>query len=514
MSEEGGAPAMSGVTAGGKGGAIGTAAPVSEPAPIKTEKPERIEVPDNTYDVEDFASPVGAKTPNYFSRKNTSIDVEDYFTGPRDIAKHSKWPFVFQMHGSILPKLIIPLAGMGAWATTITCLNKFVDGVEIAIPSILLTVLGFVVGLGLSFRSSTAYERYGEGRRYWATLILATQSLGRVFWVHAKENPNIPKKQMMLRRVSCLNLLLAFSLALKHKLRFEPYTGYEDLEHLVAHLNTFAQAATAADPEMSKPLKKTFYKEMGEYLGVSFAESNPRKLYKKARKPLGNLPLEILSHLSMVIDAMVADGQLPVPMQQTISYNNLTLLNDIMTGTERVLNTPLPIAYSIAINQITWVYVFMLPIQLYSSLLWLTIPATIAASYIILGLLFIGKEIENPFGTDVNDLPLETYCEQIAHELDVIASIEVNRQDPYAFIESRANMPLYPISMAPFTSWNKRSEERIAATIKNKPTVLFESRKRTSEDTRREQAFNKNPNGSLRRRTTDTTEEPMGDQRV
>jgi predicted membrane chloride channel (bestrophin family) len=505
---------MSGVTAGGRGGATAPTEQKDGVVSKTQEKPERIELPDNTYDVEDFASPVGAKTPNYFSRKNTSIDVEDYFTGPRDIQKHSKWPFIFQMHGSILPKLVIPLLGMGGWATLITCLNQFVPGVEIAIQPILLTVLGFVVGLGLSFRSSTAYERYGEGRRYWATIILATQSLGRVFWVHAKEHPDVPKKQMMLRRVSCLNLLLAFALALKHKLRFEPYTGYEDLEHLVAHLNTFAQTATSADPDASKPLKKTFYKEMGEYLGVSFAESNPRKLLKKAKRPLGNLPLEILSHLSMVVDAMVADGQLPVPMHQTLSYNNLTLLNDVMTGTERVLNTPLPIAYSIAINQITWVYVFMLPIQLYSALKWLTIPATVAASYIILGLLFIGKEIENPFGTDVNDLPLETYCEQIAHELDVIAAVDVNRENPYAFLESKANIPLYPISMAPFPSWLKRPEERISASIKNKPIVLFESRKRTAEDIKREQELNKTANGSLRRRNTDSTDEPTGDQRV
>ncbi len=48
-------------------------------------------------------------------------------------------------------------------------------------------MLGFVVGLGLSFRSSTAYERYAEGRRYWAQLITASQALGRVFWIHALE---------------------------------------------------------------------------------------------------------------------------------------------------------------------------------------------------------------------------------------------------------------------------------------------------------------------------------------
>ena len=65
------------------------------------------------------------------------------------------------------------------------------------VNSILLTVTGFVVGLGLSFRSSTAYERYGEGRRYWSQLILASQSLGRVFWIHAHEREGFKEKDIL-----------------------------------------------------------------------------------------------------------------------------------------------------------------------------------------------------------------------------------------------------------------------------------------------------------------------------
>lgn len=51
-------------------------------------------------------------------------------------------------------------------------------------------------------------------------------------------------------------------------------------------------------------------------------------------------------------------------------------LNEILTGTERVLDTPLPAAYSIAIAQISWIYVMLLPFQLYKFLDWTTIPAS------------------------------------------------------------------------------------------------------------------------------------------
>ena len=83
--------------------------------------------------------------------------------------------------------------------------------------------------------------------------------------------------------------------------------------------------------------------------------------------------------------------------------NYMTNLTDILTGVERVVNTPLPIAYSIAISQITWAYVLALPFQLYKVLGWITIPGTVVAGYIILGLATIGRELEDPFGHDVRE---------------------------------------------------------------------------------------------------------------
>ena len=135
------------------------------------------------------------------------------------------------MHGSILPKMTVPLLCIGGWATAMTCIHELVT--PIGISSILLTyvypgpiapltpfshwrqrtwspkrqllifgcrVLGFVVGLGLSFRSSTAYERYNEGRRYWAQLVLTSQNLARIFWVHAKEREgDLGKKDLLAK---------------------------------------------------------------------------------------------------------------------------------------------------------------------------------------------------------------------------------------------------------------------------------------------------------------------------
>lgn len=111
-----------------------------------------------------------------------------------------------------------------------------------------------------------------------------------------------------------MNLILAFAVSLKHKLRFEPDIAYEDLAGLAGHLDTFAREAH--NPDALKPRKTSPWKSVGEYLGVSFAESNPRKAIKRSKKPLGNLPLEILNHLSAYIDYCVKNETLTSTLHQ------------------------------------------------------------------------------------------------------------------------------------------------------------------------------------------------------
>jgi hypothetical protein len=116
-----------------------------------------------------------------------------------------------------------------------------------------------------------------------------------------------------------LNLIVAFAIALKHRLRFEPYTTiYKDLEGFVDHLETFAGIATEAESP-TVPKSVGWWQSAGLYLGLPFATSNPQKVIKKSDMPLGNLPLEILAYIAAFLDHMVENGQLKVPMQQTVA---------------------------------------------------------------------------------------------------------------------------------------------------------------------------------------------------
>ena len=363
--------------------------------------------------------------------------------------------------------MVLPLLLIGAWATLITCISKFVF--ELAVNSVLLTVLGFVVGLAISFRSSTAYERYTEGRKYWAQLILTSRILARLIWIHTKErHAQSPKqgKSDLLAKLTALNLLNAFAVSLKHRLRFEPSVEYLDLQPYISHLHTFAGEA---DQAALREKKESSWKSLGEYLGVSFAESNPRKLIKRSKDNLGNVPLEILNYLSAYFETCFANETIKIGVNQVQVMVQMASLTDVLTGSERVLNTPLPIAYSIAISQITHLYVLVLPFQLYKLLGWITIPGTIVAAYIILGLTHIGYEIENPFGQDVNDLPLDTYCRELAADIDVLASMPA--PETKDFIEVSQNKVLFPLSNGEYKSWEAKSVDEIRAALKEKATT-------------------------------------------
>lgn len=149
-------------------------------------------------------------------------------------------------------------------------------------------------------------------------------------------------------------------------------------------------------------------------------------------------------------------------------------MTDILSGTERVLSTPMPEAYSIATAQITWIYIMALPFQLLPALGWISIPGTIAAAYIILGIAAIGQEIENPFGNDVNDLPLDHYCQELALDLNTITAMAPPSSgggEEAMWWKSAENKILWPLSSNGYGEWAKRDMADLRQTLKSKVAV-------------------------------------------
>jgi hypothetical protein len=127
-----------------------------------------------------------------------------------------------------------------------------------------------------------------------------------------------------------------------------------------------------------------------------------------------NLPLEILRCLSDWCSILEDRGTVPGTSLGSM-MGCISAFEDNLSTLERILTTPLPFVYSVHIRHTVWLYLFFLPFQLISQFGWYTIPGVCIASFIYLGFLAAGEEIEQPFGYDENDLDLDLFCHEIIH---------------------------------------------------------------------------------------------------
>jgi putative membrane protein len=109
----------------------------------------------------------------------------------------------------------------------------------------------------------------------------------------------------------------------------------------------------------------------------------------------------------------------------------------------------------------------------------ITVPACVIAAYIILGLLLIGHEIENPFGNDVNDLPLDIFCQQIVADISIVTARP--RPEFATLLKNDKNLPLFPLSMSSYADWEQRSEKSIMEKVRYKTELAFNMQKEADE---------------------------------
>jgi putative membrane protein len=73
------------------------------------------------------------------------------------------------------------------------------------------------------------------------------------------------------------------------------------------------------------------------------------------------------------------------------------------------------------IKHLLFLYLLTLPLALIPYMGWLAIPASIVIAFGLLGIEEAGLEIEDPFGTDPNDLPVDYICDVVAKDTRALA---------------------------------------------------------------------------------------------
>lgn len=284
-----------------------------------------------------------------------------------------------QWRGSVASKVfpgILLCGGLGVVVSLFDYFGFFLSwkGFDILITNVSYNL---VLGLLLVFRTNSAYDRFWEGRKAWGTITASIRSLGHFIWVAIAESEPQDRED----KASALRLLVAFAIATKLKLRQQPINN--ELESLITQEQILQlQSIQATSLQLSV--------WMGNYLQKQY----DRKL---------------------------------VSVNQLTAMNGL--VNDMLGGfttCERILSTPIPLAYAIYLKRLLLIYCISLPFQVVNTLHWWTSPIVIILSFVLLGVEEIGTEIENPFGEDANDLPLEEICTNISQDIEDL--IRVNTQ--------------------------------------------------------------------------------------
>jgi ion channel-forming bestrophin family protein len=125
-----------------------------------------------------------------------------------------------------------------------------------------------------------------------------------------------------------------------------------------------------------------------------------------------HIPNAIMKIIHKEVTLIKRSGFAMEPDLIAINTELTTLINNL-GGMERIRATPVPFAYAAHLQMFIMLYFLALPFGLYEKFHWISIPVIGIVSLILLGINEIGVEIEDPFGDDPNDLPMDEICENI-----------------------------------------------------------------------------------------------------
>lgn len=271
---------------------------------------------------------------------------------------------LFRVHGSVLPRIwarVLLVAVVAAALTT----AQLEGGIEIPTSSVLHSIVGVALGLLLVFRTNSSYDRFWEGRKIIGLMVNQTRNLARQSASYlSQSSPEVR------RRMGCY--IIAYFAVIRRSLRRE-----RDASELAALIT---QAELLQLRKVSAP------------------------------------PLLVARWISDVLQEEALAGRLNDRLLVALD-NNVKDINDYWGDAERILKTPVPFAYAHHIKGFLMVFCLTVPVSLIGSMGWFTPLGAMIVAYGLLGIDEIGVEIEEPFGYDANDLPMDGIGETIARNV-------------------------------------------------------------------------------------------------
>ncbi|MCW4454398.1 hypothetical protein OK348_06275 [Flavobacterium sp. MXW15] len=277
------------------------------------------------------------------------------------------WQLLYILRGSIVPAVapkVLVILLLAVAASAFIGRHPLGSGGQAVVP---FTLLGLVLSVFLSFRNNACHDRWWEGRRQWGQLTVESRGLARQCQALLADDPALQ------RRVS--RLAAGFAHALAARLRGRDETA-------------------AAAPWLDADAAQTFERR--------------------------NIPDGLLTRIACELAVPLRAGRLDT-YQYGLFEARLQAMASVQAACERIAGTPLPFAYTLLLHRCAWLFCVLLPFGLAGALGWATPVVSAVLAYAFFGLDRLGEEMEEPFGLQPNDLPLDALVRTI--EIDLLDAL-------------------------------------------------------------------------------------------
>lgn len=280
--------------------------------------------------------------------------------------KSASWYSVlFHLRGTIYEDIQWRLFIVIGNSVLITVLYKLFGDEGPWLSMIPFTLIGLVLSIFLGFRNNTSYDRFWEGRKLWGGVVNTSRTLTRRILTLIEETDEDS-------RHTYVRFVAAYVHLLRQHLRDE--WNPEEVKHLLSE-----EDIEFLEDELNRPI--ALLQRLGERLQVEYAKGSVH------------------------------------PMHLPTLEQGLTDFTNLQGGCERIKSTPIPFSYNVLLHRIVAIYCLMLPFGLVSLLGYETPIIVAFVGYAFLGIDALGDEIEEPFGHDDNDLPLNALTTMIEYNV-------------------------------------------------------------------------------------------------
>jgi putative membrane protein len=136
-----------------------------------------------------------------------------------------------------------------------------------------------------------------------------------------------------------------------------------------------------------------------------------------------HVPAYVTSAIYMQLEMWRRENQLG-RIELLFLDTHASALMNICGACERILKTPISKSWRSFVRQILAIYLLSLPWGLEEDLGYWCVPLTVLVSYFMVGMETVAEDVEQPFGTDDDDLNLDEICESIRASVQEIVGDE------------------------------------------------------------------------------------------